>query len=312
MVAEFDVIDRFFRRTSDFQHAQTVLGNGDDASIHRLEQDQEIVVSTDISVAGIHWPTDFPLDAAAERAVGAALSDLAAMGAQPAWAWVGVQAVDVDDIEAMATGVVAALNRWQVELAGGDTVSSRGNSLSVTVAGMLPAGEAMRRDAARIGDEVWLCGRIGFAAFGLQQWNRGRREGDYIDAFKRISPLIEAGTNFRQLGVRCCIDVSDGLIQDAGHIARASDVCLELESESFPGLDVLSGASSREYALACALTGGEDYALLFTAAPELSDQLSGLASRIGCCSGKDAGVVWMDGKPEDRVVKGYDHFSDRS
>jgi len=309
MVSEFDIIDRLFRQSCGFRHPRTVVGNGDDASIHQLGKDENIVVSMDMSVAGIHWPEDFPLDDAADRAVSAALSDLAAMGAQPAWAWVGVQAADAESIAPLAKGVGAALNRHQVELAGGDTVRSPNNALSVTVAGLAPAGEVMRRDAAQDGDGVWLCGRLGFAALGLRQWQQGVRDGMFIDAFMHVPPMIETGIKLCQLGVRCCIDVSDGLLQDAGHIAQASGQCLQLHIQDMPGLDELANACSRQQAIDYVLAGGEDYALLLTAPEKLGDRLAGLARRIGQCTEKLPAGVWLDGKPVGANMKGYDHFA---
>ncbi|MDX8411697.1 MAG: thiamine-phosphate kinase [Mariprofundaceae bacterium] len=309
MASEFDMIDRLFKQACDVRHPQTSLSNGDDASIHQLAKGQEIVVSTDMSVAGVHWPEDFPLDAAADRAVGAALSDLAAMGAQAAWAWVGVQATGVESIELLARGVAAALSRHQVELAGGDTVRSPNNALSVTVAGLIPDGQAMRRDAAQDGDGVWLCGRLGFAASGLRQWREGGRDGAFIDAFMHVRPLLDEGIRLRQLGVRCCIDVSDGLLQDGGHIARSSGLCLQLELEALPDFATLTSVCSRQQAVDDMLGGGEDYALLLTAPARFNDRLAGLARRIGQCTDKQPAGVWLDGNPATSILKGYDHFA---
>lgn len=307
MDSEFAIIDSLFRRTA-LHHPDTTLGIGDDASIHRLGENREIVVSTDVSVAGVHWPDDVPLDVAADRAVCAALSDLAAMGAEAAWAWIGVQATDAAAISAMAKGIDAAMRRFRVELAGGDTARSPVNALNVCVSGSLPRGSAMRRDGARDRDEVWLCGRTGFAAMGLRQWQKGGRAGEFVDAFLHVHPRLDVGVRLRQIGLRCCIDVSDGLLQDAGHIAHASGLCLQLDSSALPGVPALAEASGPEKALDDALHGGEDYALLCTAPVTLNAKLVPLAQRIGSCTASESAGVWLDGQPVTSF-KGYDHFA---
>ena len=117
--SEFELIEQAFRRHSPPVHPMTRVANGDDASVHEVPLDMELVISTDTSVAGIHWPDNFPLDQAADRAVCAALSDLAAMGAEACWLWVSVLTKAAADAETMGIGVNAALNRYSVELAGG-------------------------------------------------------------------------------------------------------------------------------------------------------------------------------------------------
>ncbi|MDQ6960480.1 MAG: thiamine-phosphate kinase, partial [Mariprofundaceae bacterium] len=236
---EFEIIKHAFRQRAPFVHAFTCLSNGDDASIHAVPEGQEIAMSTDISMAGKHWPENFPLNDAACRAVNVAVSDLAAMGATPAWVWLGVMAASPGDADRMGQGVCMALSSIPMELAGGDTICSPVNALSVTVAGLLPKGSGMRRDAARAGQDIWLCGKAGFSAYGLQQWRQGKHEGKYMPYFRDVRPLLNEGTRLRELGVTCCIDVSDGLCADAGHVADASGAALYIWLEKVPGFSVL-------------------------------------------------------------------------
>lgn len=306
---EFELIERAFRDRVPFVHECTRLSNGDDASIHALPEGQEIVISTDLSVEGKHWPEDFPLNDAACRAVNAAVSDLAAMGATPAWGWLGVMATSSDDADRMGQGVAMALKFLSMELAGGDTVCAPMNALSVTVAGLLPQGSAMRRDAACVNQDVWLCGNAGFSSYGLQQWMQGKRGGIHIPYFQTVHPLLNEGRKLRELGVTCCIDVSDGLLADAGHVAEASNVSLHLRLERIDGFVSLLHAVDEQDAIHFVLGGGEDYCLLFTASVEQREALYSFASRIGECR-KGSGVhVTLNGKNVGVANMGYDHFA---
>ncbi|MDX8391239.1 MAG: thiamine-phosphate kinase [Mariprofundaceae bacterium] len=306
---EFDLIQQAFRQKAPLIHHTTHLANGDDASVHALPAGFELVVSSDMSVAGVHWPDDFPLTDAANRAVNAAFSDLAAMGAQACWVWCCAAVSDAASAADMGEGIAAALAKYDVELAGGDTVQAQTNSLSVTVGGMLPEGTAMRRDAACGEDEVWLCGHTGLAAYGLQQWQKGLRSDAEIGGFRVITPQLDAGVFFRQAGVRCCIDVSDGLLADAGHLAVASGVGIEIETEKSPGFDALCQHLPRAEAVQLTLSGGEDYALLFTAPAALHEKLTTLASCIGRCTVGAGITATLDGENVEISRRGYDHFS---
>ncbi len=309
-MGEFEVIEHAFRQRVPFMHKSTRLPNGDDASIHVVPEGQEIAISTDISMAGKHWPEDFPLDSAACRAVNAALSDLAAMGATPAWIWLGVMAMSSDDADRMGQGIGMALASIPMELAGGDTVCSPVNALSVTVAGLLPEGSGMRRDAAHVGQDVWLCGRAGFSAYGLQQWLQGEYEGAYVPYFRDIRPLLNEGIKLRELGVACCIDVSDGLYADAEHVADASGILIHFSLERVPEFPALSRDVGEREAIRLALGGGEDYSLLFAASVEQRNDLQSFAARIGEC-GEGRGIhVTLDGRDISPGCKGYDHFND--
>jgi thiamine-monophosphate kinase len=245
---------------------------------------------------------------AAERAVCAALSDLAAMGAEARLVWVGGMAPDAAAVRLMGKGVSRAVGHYGLELAGGDTVRAGLAALNVTVAGMLPQGSAMRRDAAMVGDDVWLAGRVGFSAMGLEHWLGGGRDADMAAAFAEVEPRLATGIAIRELGVRCCIDVSDGLGQDAGHLARASSLQLNLDLETCEGWPELVALCGEARAPALALGGGEDYALLFTATPRLRDSLGGVARRVGDCRKGTGVAVRLAGRPVTLPPHGYDHF----
>ncbi len=320
MSGEFDLIRDLFAEPARLDdeadasgHAR--LGIGDDASLHRWRKGLDLAVSVDAAVEGVHWPADFPPETAADKAVCAALSDLAAMGAKPLMCWISVMARDRTALAALARGAVAALRRHRVTLNGGDTSRAPVNALSLTVAGEVPAGDAMLRRNARAGQALWLVGKVGFHALGLRQWLAGRKKGYFVHYLHEVRPKIEAGMRLRELGVRCCIDVSDGLVQDAAHLAAASDVAIEIDVERLPGWDVLRARAGLEAALEAALGGGEDYALLFTA-----DEGMGFLDGFAHCIGRvqemaavDAPEnrvrVYLDGELLEGVFAGHDHFA---
>lgn len=309
-MSEFDLIEHAFRHPHPFQHALTRVPNGDDASVHDVPAGMQLVVSTDMSLAGVHWPHDFPLQFAARRAVNAALSDLAAMGAEASWIWVCAGLRDVRAGEAMGKGIAMALHGTGIELAGGDTVHAGQDSLSVTVAGLVPGGGAMRRDTAKAGEEVWLCGRLGRASQALERWQQGERSDQVAGDFANVIPMLAEGVRLREAGVRCCIDVSDGLLADAQHLADNSGVGIDIELSDIPCMHELSQSLGNEAAARFVLAGGEDYALLCTAPAALHDSLKHIGVCIGVCTGCVGEVTaWQNGVAVHVPQRGFDHFA---
>jgi len=307
-MGEFDLIQHAFRDGSPESRPDTSVSNGDDASVHSVATGMELVVSTDTSIAGVHWPHNFPLNRAADRAVCAALSDLAAMGAEACWGWVSVMSASGDDLTEIGKGVNAAFSRYGVELAGGDTTHAPVNALNITVAGLVPQGKAMRRNQANCGDDVWMVGKAGFSSLGLKQWLAEMEEGYFKQYFETVTPKLEQGIRLRELGVRCCIDVSDGVLQDAGHIAAASNVGMKLELTSFPGWQILCHKVGEKSAVQAAVGGGEDYSLIFTA-PEGMGWLDSFATCIGSCTAGEGVEICLDGENLEGLAAGYDHFA---
>ncbi|MDX8402979.1 MAG: thiamine-phosphate kinase [Mariprofundaceae bacterium] len=306
-MGEFDLIQKAFRQGSPKPHSNTSVWNGDDASVHSIPDGMELVVSTDSSVFGVHWPENFPLDKAADRAVCAALSDLAAMGAEACWAWVSVMSGSDDDLMELGKGVNAALSRYAIELAGGDTVHSSVNTLNITVAGIVPEGKAMCRYKAKNKDRVWIIGKAGFSSLGLKQWMAEMEEGYFKRYFEVIKPKLKQGARLRELGICCCIDVSDGVLQDAGHIAKASGVGMELELSDFAGWDILCHKVGEKNAVKAVVGGGEDYALIFTA-PEGMGWLDSFATCVGRCTNDEGVKILLKGEKLEGLSPGYDHF----
>lgn len=269
-VGEFGLIERIERalqRAGSASGHSVVLGIGDDAAVLRLRAGEDVVVSTDALVEGVHFRWEHEsAPSIGRRAMAAALSDLAAMGARPLGVVIAMAAppsLELARIDGLVRGLAMAAHRWEAPLVGGNVARSPGCSLALTALGAVRRGRALRRDRARPGDRIFVTGTLGGAALSVARAARsGRRTGSPPE------PRLAAGRALARLpGIGACIDVSDGLLADLGHVLRASRVGAALDSARVPrprgfaadcealGLDPLS----------LALTGGEDYELLFTA-----------------------------------------------
>lgn len=167
----------------------------------------------------------------------------------------------------------------------------------------------MRRNAARAGQDVWLCGDAGLAAHGLRQWQQGKCEGKHVPCFRDVRPLLNEGTRLRELGVTCCIDVSDGLLADASHVADASGVAFHLCMEKVDSFQALIREMDEQEAMRLVLGGGEDYSLLFTASVKQRESLQTFACRIGECREGSGVHVTLDGRNVHIAHMGYNHFA---
>jgi thiamine-monophosphate kinase len=279
-VAEFDLIDRIRRRVHT--RDDVVLGIGDDAALLRVPAGRLLVVATDTLNAGVHFPEDTAPADVGWKSLAVNLSDLAAMGAEPAWCSLSLSLPGDDAawVDGFIEGFLELAHAHDVSLIGGDT--TRGPlSISVTVHGFAAPGCALRRDAARVGDDVWVSGSLGDAAGALVQW----RDGGTRDAFLRSrldrpTPRLALGAAL--IGVaNACIDVSDGLLADLAHVCRASGVGARIELDRLPGSGALRAAFDEAGRHALQATGGDDYELCFTVSADLRDEVERLASEAG-------------------------------
>lgn len=279
---EFEVIRRFFTH-----HApHTVLGVGDDAAIVRPAARSEVVISADMLVAGRHFLPDADPRLLGHKSLAVNLSDLAAMGATPRWATLALALprVDAHWLAAFARGFMALARKHGVALIGGDT--TRGPlTISVQIMGEVPRGQALRRDAAKTGDDVWVSGRIGEAALALSTTAHTPR----ITARERTrlrlrldapTPRIALGEALRRVA-HSAIDISDGLIADLEHICERSHVSADIEWARVPVARVVRHDASRNL-IETVLAGGDDYELCFTApaARRNAVERAGRAARI--------------------------------
>lgn len=312
---EFSLIDRIRRRAAT--RDDVVLGIGDDAALLRPPRGQELVVSADALNAGVHFPPDTGAADIGWKALAVNLSDLAAMGATPAWVTLSLSLPQADAgwLDAFLDGFLALAAQHRVALVGGDT--TRGPlSIGVTALGFVPPGAALQRGGAQPGDEVWITGVPGEAAVALAQWRRGEAMQPGLRArLDRPTPRIAAGLALRGRA-HACIDVSDGLAADLGHVLAASGVGASLELVRLPRTAVLD-ALPDETRWHHQLGGGDDYELCFTAAPAQRDAITQalagcdtpaqVIGRIDAAPGlrlrDPQGVLWQ--LPQ----RGWDHFA---
>lgn len=310
MSSEFELIDRHFRRPT----RHTVLGVGDDGAIVRPTPGMELVVSTDMLVSGTHFLSDANPEDLGWKTLAVNVSDMAAMGAQPQWALLAaaLPAATESWIEKFARGFFACADEFGIDIVGGDTTKGPRN-FCVTIFGEVPAGQALLRSGARVGDDVWVSGRVGRAALGLAHL-QGRHvldesvRAEYLAALHRPQPRVALGLALRGLA-NSAIDVSDGLLADLGHILDESKVSANL---CIPGLP--APGIERDSLLA----GGDDYELVFTAPAARRGDVEGLIgrlrlalTRIGAIEGAVPPRLTLagdDGVPVAIESCGYDHF----
>lgn len=330
---EFELISRYFAPLAAGEPG--ALGLTDDAAVLSLPAGQELVVTTDMLIAGVHFRSDDPAESLGVKALAVNLSDLAAMGADPrayvlalalpaGWA----QAQRQDWLAGFTSGLAAMQQAFAIPLAGGDTVATPGPlALSVTAFGTAAPAGPMRRSGARPGDIVWVSGTIGDGALGLQILD-GRLQmaesalADALSArYRRPQPRLALGRRLAGLA-HACADVSDGLIADLAHICRASGVTATIEMERIPLSPAARVAIGRQSALVAAvLGGGDDYELVFTAAEGNSPAVERCASAAGTpvraigrlaeqpgAGASAVSVVAADGHPVDFAQAGWSHF----
>jgi thiamine-monophosphate kinase len=315
-LGEFDLIARYFSRST--ARRDVLLGVGDDAALLDLPADRVLVAATDTLVEGRHFLADAPADSVGHQALAVNLSDLAAMGAEPAWALLSLAlpSIEEDWLEGFADGLYSLAERHGVALVGGDTVRGP-RVVTVTALGFVERGQALRRDGARPGDLLYVSGWPGEAAAGLAALRRGVTGATghaLVRRYRYAEPRIALGRELRGKATSA-MDVSDGLLGDLDKLCTASGVGASVDLERLP----VSDALSREYPAAdCerfVLGGGDDYELLFTVPAAEADALeSGLAAvsavhRIGCIEAQRGVRCARGGRSVEVAVPGYDHFA---
>ena len=339
-MSEFDLIKCYFTRATP----GAVLGVGDDAALLRVGNGMELAVSTDMLVSGTHFlPDDDPF-LLGHKTLAVNLSDLAAMGAQPRWVLLSLSLPEANEawLQKFSAGFFALADQHSVELIGGDTTRGPLN-LCVTIMGEVPQGAALRRSGAQLGDDIWVSGKLGDAALALAhlQGKIQLSEQDFskcAPALHQPTPRIELGLALRGIA-HSAIDISDGLLADLGHILECSKVGAEILFDALPisdvmrslpknlkpkgvlpyaptGAEIVGAYGNTPLALRCALAGGDDYELCFTApvahrsaVAELPHRMNLPLTRIGAIvAGSGCTVRAADGSIMNIEESGYDHF----
>ncbi|MCK7594611.1 thiamine-phosphate kinase [Pseudomarimonas salicorniae] len=284
-MAEFELIAMIRERCA--AQREVLLGIGDDCALLSLPPGQQLAVSCDTLNADVHFDAAHAAADIGYKAAAVNLSDLAAMGAEPAWCTLSLSMPSADRawLSGLLDGFLELCAAHRVALVGGDT--TRGPlSLCVTAMGWLPHGRALRRDAARVGDDLWVTGSLGDASAALAL---GEAAGRYLRGrLLRPTPRVDAGRALLRLA-HAAIDLSDGLHGDLGHVLRASSAGADLQLGALPASQALIEAfPEREARWNHQLCGGDDYELAFTADPsqrraveEALQAVGVLATRIG-------------------------------
>jgi thiamine-monophosphate kinase len=321
-LGEFELIARYFTRPVPSGRPDVALAVGDDCALLQPAPGEQWAVSTDTLVEGVHFLSTVDPAVLGYKALAVNLSDLAACGAEPRCCFLALALprVEEDWLQSFSDGLFALADAHGCVLAGGDTTrSSQGIVITMTVMGAVPRGQALLRSGAQPGDDIWVSGTLGDAAFGLALL-QGEASADAADArsaierLERPQPRVALGRALRGVATSA-IDVSDGLLGDLGHILERSKVGAHIEWGRVPRSEALlrrPDAQQQRWAL----QGGDDYELLFTAPAQRRERVEACAaaagiqvSRIGeiNATGRLA-LLDVAGRSMDTVPRAFDHF----
>jgi len=317
-LAERELIRRI-RRQAARGRGVVHIGIGDDAAVLACPAGFDLLVTTDFSLEGVHFRREWhPPDSVGHRCLARGLSDIAAMGGEPAAAFLSLALpTDLPQswVDRFLTGLLRLARQFGVQLAGGDTAVSSGGVLAdIIVVGRVPKGKAFLRSKARPGDAIYVTGELGSAAWTLDQLREGgpaalgkasSRYKAHADHFYP-QPRIAVGRWLREHGlVSAAIDISDGLSTDLAHICEESGVGALLDSTTIPRASAVK--------LQYALHGGDDYELLFTTpvSRRVPSKIAGVqVSQIGeIVRGREVWLVWENGRREPLPAHGWEHFA---
>ncbi|HSW69008.1 MAG TPA: thiamine-phosphate kinase [Gammaproteobacteria bacterium] len=298
---EFDVIKHFFT-SQKIARKDVALGIGDDAAIITPHEDQQIVITTDTLINGVHFPEKTAAYDIGFKALAVNLSDLAAMGATPAWLTLALTLPSVDEtwLKEFSRGFFDLAEKYNAELIGGDLTKG---PLTVTIQalGLVPFNQAITRSGAKPGDLIYVTNTLGDAAFALVSTEfSGLKE-----KLNRPTPQIKIGEQLRGIA-HAAIDISDGLVADLGHILEKSNAGAEIHVDALPLSDALRQHINKyEFAL----NGGDDYELCFTVPENKKNRVPKNCTCIGkITDSKKINLLFSDGTRYDLDKKGYQHF----
>lgn len=265
---EFDLIDRYFA-SGGHKRKDVIVGIGDDCAVTTVAENQQLAITTDTLVGGVHFLIDAPARSVAYKAVAVNLSDLAAMGAEPAWISLSLSmpSIDEDWLEEFVSGLYELTQYYSVQLIGGDTVCGP-MSMTITAQGFVPPSSELKRSTAKPGDWIYVTGTLGDAGAGLAilkgELQAETENREYlVNRHHFPTPRVMAGTALRRTA-NSCIDISDGLVADLQHIMDASDCGALLHVDRLPISNALFETVEAKKAYELALTAGDDYELIFT------------------------------------------------
>jgi thiamine-monophosphate kinase len=318
-LGEFRLIDLLAKMAGGGDE-RLLIGIGDDAAAWQGDESIQLA-SVDSFIEGVHFtPETTPWPDVGGKALAVNISDIAAMGGIPRYALVSLALPndsEVDNVTALYTGMLKFAKQYGITITGGDISRAPLVAITITILGNSPTKKILMRSSAKAGDIVAVTGRLGAAAAGMEVLKSKRKldpEAETLlkNAFLHPTPRVAEGLLLVEQGVKTAIDISDGLVADLNQICKASQVGARIEVERVPIEPAVKTAFS-DKALEFALSGGEDYELLFTAEAEIVDKLKKAASCpitvIGeVTDGKGVSLIDKQGKPFKLAKAGWEHF----
>jgi len=312
-LSEFELIEKYFLKES-LVRPNVAIGIGDDAAVLNIPPDHQLVVSIDTLVEGVHFFKHLDAADLGYKSMAVSLSDIAAMGADPTWVTLALTMPSVDEawLEKFCSGAFELLEKYGISLVGGD-VTCGPLTVSVQSHGTVPKGKALKRSGAQSGDHIFVTGNIGDAGLALKLLSEEIEVTDdeinnVLKKLIRPEPKIEAGLALRDIAT-ACIDISDGLAADLGHILENSNMGARLIVEDLPLSHALKNSLSLKEAQLLALSSGDDYELCFTVP---ADNVRLLDDKFVCIGRieKSLGLRCVTGDNEilDIGEGGYRHF----
>jgi len=320
-MGEFQLINQYFA-SQTMQRKDVLLGIGDDCAIVQPTLGKQIAVTTDTLVAGVHFPLTTAPRAIGHKVLAVSLSDLAAVGAEPAWVSVALTMPEVDHhwLAEFSAGLCELCEFYNVQLIGGDTTKGP-LSVTVTAQGLLPNDKYLTRSGAQKGDWIYVTGEIGDAALALQNLLGHIAVEDPFKHHIRNrldfpKPRVLAGQILRDYATSA-IDISDGLVADLSHICEKSHVGAQLTVDDIPISTIMRDSLPLDQAYQLALTGGDDYELLFTVSPDnqggMETSMNNASIKVTCIGRIVAGEqvkLKLAGKWVEFRHEGYEHFAE--
>lgn len=318
--SEFSLIEQYFSGLTA-KRSDVMLGIGDDCAVLQCPSGKELAVSIDTLVEGVHFFADVDAHALGYKALAVNLSDLAAMGAEPAWFTLALTLPEINAgwLEGFSSGLAEAARTSGIQLVGGDT--TRGPlTISIQVHGLVDTGKALRRDGAKPGDRIYVSGTLGDAGAALKHrleaWSpEALSASDWSSLRQRLeypSPRNGLSETVRRFAT-AAIDISDGLLADLGHILKRSGVGARLQTQHLPLSTSLKKLAPKQ-AVELALSSGDDYELCFTVPAESVTEFERLCADVTCIgeitSQPELILLDLNGQESTATIrKGYDHFS---
>lgn len=318
---EFAVIEHFFA-SQTVHRSDVALGIGDDCAIVAVPTDQQLVITTDTLINGVHFPVNTSAEDIGYKSLAVNLSDLAAMGATPAWITLALTLPHIDEnwLSKFRHGFFELASHYNIQLIGGDLTQGP-LAITVQAQGFVPENRAITRSGAKTGDLIYVTNTLGDAGLALLFINKKTdvsltHQHSILEKFNRPTPRIEIGETLRDFAT-AAIDISDGLAADLTHILKRSGVGATLNVDKLPISAAVKNSVSREKAISLALNAGDDYELCFTIPNHkeraMLDAFKKYSNATCTCIGMitdttTLDLLFNDGKKYNGSSQGYQHF----